>query len=119
MKNYQINLKDFHDNPFIVKDVQAIIFQDKDLKSLFHVDVILVEDLSEVVERKSLSQITDNECLVCSYILGGVSHISDVGKIHQFRELLNGLKTKQTNIVGHDWYRLFKHLESIGYDINL
>lgn len=69
---------------------------------------------------KQLSELTDQDALKVSEILGGASHLSKEGQIHQCKELIatNNLYKQQTNIPGIKWYRALKYLESKGYQID-
>lgn len=65
----------------------------------------------------SLANITDEDAIACANLLGNCSHLSDLAKVSQIRELLttNYFYTKQTNITANQWLKLFDYLRSNGY----
>ncbi len=78
-----------------------------------------INDATENIGLFPLSELTDEDALAVAKLLGGASHLSDEGQIHQAKELIttNNLYRQQTNIPGIYWYRAFKYLESKNYII--
>lgn len=65
-----------------------------------------------------LSDLLDIDAVKIYDIIGGPS-ISDVAKAYQIKDLLttNKFYTKQTNLCGITWYKIFNFLQSKGYII--
>jgi hypothetical protein len=72
------------------------------------------------MKTKELIELSDEDALEASKLLGGASHLSDNGQIFQAKELLttNKFFNHQTNIPGIKWWRALKYLESKGYKID-
>lgn len=62
---------------------------------------------------RSFSDLTDEECLIASGVVGGASHLSNDSQIHQFRELMKEGFYRQTNVPGNNWFKLQDYLTSI------
>lgn len=70
------------------------------------------------MEKKNLLEMTNEDALTVAALLGGASHLSEEGRIHQVKELMERRYNMQTNIAGVDWYRAWMYLVSKGYDID-
>jgi hypothetical protein len=69
------------------------------------------------VQLRPLPSMTEDECLQAAEVLGGAQHISDENRVIQFRYLMKGMHSGQTNIPGMGWIKLAIHLLSQGFDI--
>jgi len=68
---------------------------------------------NEVSPERTVNDMTDEECLKGSEIVGGASHLSPESQIHQFRQLFEDLFWRQTNISGSSWFKLYAYFKSI------
>lgn len=62
---------------------------------------------------RTVIDLTDDECLKGSEIIGGASHLSKESQVYQFREIFKDLFWRQTNVSGKRWFELYEYFKSI------
>lgn len=85
--------------------------------NLLLLECIYVNPETFYLALKSVSDITDEDALQGSKLVGGASHLSDESQIFQFKQLFESPNfwTRQTNIPLVKSLRVFDYLRSKGY----